>query len=167
MDRDSKAAHKAKEFEEGRASRINEHEEQVSKKQDKRKKKKEREKANKKAKIEEQKKAKRGEDGVTEEKAPEYTVFCQLGTYYKQIAGVKYDKGLLDLAESLTTGRGDGRISRDDALKLWEDALDGKGVTECECRTLQYVLEKFNCTDSGRALLEEKLKEHNTELKKA
>ena len=46
-------------------------------------------------------------------------------SYYKQIKGIKYDKGLLEVAEKLTTGKGDGRISKADAVKLWEDAKDG------------------------------------------
>ena len=79
------------------------------------------------------------------------------GSYYKQIDGVKYDKGLLEKADSLTTGRGDGRISQDDAEKLWEDAQDGKGVTECESRTLQYILENYNCTDAGKEVLKAKM----------
>ena len=82
---------------------------------------------------------------------------AEKGSYYKQIDGVKYDKGLLEFADSKTTGQGDGRISKEDAEQLWEDAQDGTGVTECERRTLQYVLDKYNCTDAGREVLEAKL----------
>jgi len=71
-------------------------------------------------------------------------------SYYKQIKGVKYDKGLLELAEKLTTGKGDGRISKKDAIDLWEDAKDGKGVTECERRTIKYICDNFKCTDAAK-----------------
>ena len=57
---------------------------------------------------------------------------------------------MLELAESLTKGSGDGRISKDDATKLWEDAMDGQGVTDCERRTIQYVYDTFNCTDAAK-----------------
>ena len=74
--------------------------------------------------------------------------------YYKQIKGVKYDRELLETAESLTTGQGDGRISKDDIMKLWEEAQDSQGVTECERRTIQYIADNFKCTDAAKSLLE-------------
>ena len=74
-------------------------------------------------------------------------------SYYKQIKGIKYDKGLLEVAEKLTTGKGDGRISKTDAVKLWEDAKDGPGVTDCERRTIQYIHDNFKCTDAAKKAL--------------
>jgi len=74
-------------------------------------------------------------------------------SYYKQIKGIKYDKGLLEVAEKLTTGKGDGRISKADAVKLWEDAKDGPGVTDCERRTIQYIHDNFKCTDAAKKAL--------------
>ena len=59
---------------------------------------------------------------------------------------------MLELAESLTKGSGDGRISKDDATKLWEDAMDGQGLTDCERRTIQYVYDTFNCTDAAKTV---------------
>lgn len=79
------------------------------------------------------------------------------GSCYKEIDGVKYDKGLLEKSDSLTTGRGDGRISKEDAEKLLEDTQDGKGVTEGERKTLQYILDNYNCTDAGKEVLVAKL----------
>lgn len=81
----------------------------------------------------------------------------QSGSYYKQIAGVKYDKGLLEMAEAKIKGQGDGRISKADAEELWEEAQDGKGVTECEERTLQYILDTYKCSEAGRKALEARL----------
>ena len=75
------------------------------------------------------------------------------GSYYKQINGVKYDRKLLEKADLLTSGRGDGRISKCDAEELWVDSQDGKGVTGTEACTLQYILDNYNCTDSGKAVL--------------
>ena len=74
----------------------------------------------------------------------------KIPTYYKQIAGVKYDKILLDLADQLMQGPGDGRISKQDAAELWQDAQDGQGVTEVERKTIQYIADNFNCTDAAR-----------------
>ena len=44
-------------------------------------------------------------------------------SYYKQIDGKKYDRGLLLLAENLVKGKGDGRISEDDMKKLYKSRL--------------------------------------------
>jgi len=73
---------------------------------------------------------------------------------YKQIAGVKYEKELLDLADVAAK---DGQISHSEAKGLWQSALDGAGVTEVERRTLEYVLKEYKCTDKARALLRKML----------
>ena len=89
---------------------------------------------------------------------PELKITAKPGkSFYKQIKGIKYDKAILEMADSMMTGTGDGRISKDDAGILWNGAEDGTGVTECERRTLQYVMDNYNCTDAGRAALAGKL----------
>lgn len=67
-------------------------------------------------------------------------------SYYKQIDGVKYDRELLEQAEAFQK---DGQISHAEAKQLWEDALDGKGVTATEKRTLEYTLKHFKYTDKA------------------
>ena len=54
-------------------------------------------------------------------------------------------------------GQGDGRISKNDAEILWNFTMDGNRVTNCENKTLEYILKKYNFTDCGRQLLEDKL----------
>jgi len=73
--------------------------------------------------------------------------------YYEIINDVKYDKELLDKARELITGRGDGRISEEDAKVLVEETKDGNKVTEIEKQTLQYILDNFNCTEPAVAIL--------------
>jgi hypothetical protein len=75
-------------------------------------------------------------------------------SYYRSIDGVKYDSGLLDRAEALTNGRGDGRISEKDAEALLSDAMDGGKITRIERRTLEYILLNYKCTDKGVEFLE-------------
>ena len=53
--------------------------------------------------------------------------------YYKHIDGEQYDRELLDMAQECAK---DGRISSDDAQKLWAAASDGKRVTDIEKRTI-------------------------------
>lgn len=78
-------------------------------------------------------------------------------SFYKIIDGQRYDRKVLKLAEVLIQGRGDGRISRDDASKLLESVQDGRGITETENRSLFYILDNYKFTDSARAWLSDTL----------
>lgn len=75
-------------------------------------------------------------------------------SYYKSIEGVKYDSGLLDKADALTSGRGDGRISEQDAEALLKNAMDGGKITRIERRTLEFILLNYKCTDNAIEYLE-------------
>ena len=68
---------------------------------------------------------------------------------YQSIDGIKYEKELLDLAKKHTTGRGEGKISKDEVVDLLKSAQDGQGVTETEKRTLKYIRENFDFTDAA------------------
>lgn len=70
-------------------------------------------------------------------------------TYYKEISGKKYDGELLDLATKLTAGRGDGRISRDDAQQLLVKVTDGNTYTDVEKDTVEYLRQNFTWTDGA------------------
>ena len=56
--------------------------------------------------------------------------------YYKTIDGKQYDGAIIELAEELTKGRGDGRISKDDAAKLLAAVKDGDSYTAIEKDTM-------------------------------
>ena len=48
---------------------------------------------------------------------------------YQSIDGIQYEKELLDLAKKHTTGRGEGRISKDEVADLFTSATDtGQGA---------------------------------------
>ncbi len=68
---------------------------------------------------------------------------------YQSIDGVQYEKELLDLAKKHTTGRGEGKISKDEVTDLFTSATDGQGVTETEKRTLEYIRNNFEFTDAA------------------
>lgn len=73
---------------------------------------------------------------------------------YVQIDGVQYEKELIELAKQHTTGRGEGKISKEEALDLFKSANDGKGVTDTEKRTLQYIRSNFDFTDAAASLFD-------------
>ena len=70
---------------------------------------------------------------------------------YETIDGKKYEKELLDLARKHTTGRGEGKVSKDEAADLIASAQDGRGVTATEMDTLQYIRKNFEFTDAAAA----------------
>merc|ERR1712060_867451 len=78
-----------------------------------------------------------------------------MGSYYKVIKGVKYDRELLESAEKAAA---DGVVSWREAKQLLEDASDGKSITGTEKATLQYALDTLKFTDKPRKFLEGALK---------
>lgn len=79
------------------------------------------------------------------------------GHVFKSIGGVNYDLSLLQAADKLVDGQGDGRISFDDAGVIWDLAdADGK-ISEVEARTIRYICDNYNCTDKAKNWLMEKL----------
>jgi len=70
-------------------------------------------------------------------------------SYYKTIDGKKYDGAIIELAESMTAGAGDGRISKEDAAKLLAEVKDGGSYTDIEKDTMEYVRDNFKWTESA------------------
>lgn len=69
--------------------------------------------------------------------------------YYKTIDGKKYDGELLELAEKLTSGAGDGRLSKDDASQLFDAVKDGDSYTDIEKDTVAYIRDNYKWTDAA------------------
>jgi transcriptional regulator CtsR len=70
-------------------------------------------------------------------------------SYYKIIDGLNFDSELLDMADELVKGQGDGRISVDDSNKLLAKIFDGRVVTKVEARTILYILKNFKLTNEA------------------
>lgn len=79
-------------------------------------------------------------------------------TYYKTIDGNKYDAELIELAEKLIAGAGDGRLSKDDATKLLEAVMDGNIYTDIEKNTVAYLRDNFNWTGAGDELFRDEIR---------
>ncbi|MBL3655557.1 hypothetical protein [Fulvivirga sediminis] len=74
---------------------------------------------------------------------------------YMTIEGVKYEKELIELAQAHTTGKGEGKISKDEVKDLFKSAEDGTSVTDTEKRTLEYIRKNFEFTDASAKLFDE------------
>jgi len=67
-------------------------------------------------------------------------------SYYKVIDGEKYDRELLETVEKFAA---DGQVGYPEAKKIWEDAQDGKVVTDTEKATLEYAMKTHKFTDKA------------------
>ena len=69
--------------------------------------------------------------------------------YYKKINNIDYDSKLLEKADELISGKGDGRISADDTEILIKYIFDRGTITNVEHRTIYYILNNFKFTETG------------------
>lgn len=69
--------------------------------------------------------------------------------YYKTIDGKKFDAELIEAAEKSVAGRGDGRISMDDAKMLLDKVKDGNSYTDIEKDTMAYIRDNFKWTEQA------------------
>jgi len=70
-------------------------------------------------------------------------------TYYRKIKGKNYDRRLLELADASTSGKGDGRISLNDARAIFRAIKDSDAYTDIEKRTVQYIRDNYKFTDEA------------------
>ncbi|MEL6253308.1 MAG: hypothetical protein AAFR87_14955 [Bacteroidota bacterium] len=73
----------------------------------------------------------------------------EIKSYYKVIDGLRYDRKVLNEADRLVEGKGDGRISKEDAELLLPLFGDFGDITIVEERTLKYLQENYNWTSAA------------------
>jgi hypothetical protein len=76
-----------------------------------------------------------------------------MSSHYKQIDGKKYSAELLEIADGLVAGQGDGRISAEDAAVLFDKLAKDHKYTDLEKDTIAYIRENYNWTEAGDAAL--------------
>ncbi len=79
-------------------------------------------------------------------------------SYYTVIRGKKYDRRMLELAEGLTSGRGDGRISINDAKNLLRLVKDANNYSITEKQTMEYIRKHFKFTKEGDAFFRSEIR---------
>ncbi|MEQ9426668.1 MAG: hypothetical protein RJQ09_19755 [Cyclobacteriaceae bacterium] len=73
-------------------------------------------------------------------------------SYYRIIKGKKYKNEALRMAEDAVAGQGDGRISKEDAEKIFATVSDGHQYTDVEKDTIRYIRDNFNWTEQADEL---------------
>ena len=95
------------------------------------------------------------------------TKFIPSKSYYRIINGEHYVRSLLDAADLRLEGKGNGLISEEYFKQIIEISRDGKGITEAEMRTLEYIGLKYNLTTKARLWFEENLEQIRSEVIKS
>lgn len=80
---------------------------------------------------------------------------------YKSIAGVKYERDLLEFAEREAAQSGTSALPQTFAVSLWDMAMDGGKVTECERRTIQKIMQEHKLAAAATKYLDEHLAHHS------
>ena len=68
---------------------------------------------------------------------------------YREIDGKRLDGVLVSAAERLVSGRGDGRLSREDAESLMAHVRDAGLYTEVERDTVAYIRSAFEWSEAA------------------
>ena len=95
------------------------------------------------------------------------TKFIPSKSYYRIINGEHYVRSLLDAADLRLEGKGNGLISEEYFKQIIEISRDGKGITEAEMRTLEYIGLKYNLTTKARLWFEENIEKIRSEVIKS
>ena len=93
--------------------------------------------------------------------------FIPSKSYYRIIDGEHYVRSLLEAADVRLEGKGDGLISEEDFQQIIELSRDGKGITETEMRTLEYISLKYNLTTKAGLWFKEHLEQIRSEVIKS
>lgn len=69
--------------------------------------------------------------------------------YYEVVNGKKMDRALLEVAKESTEGKGDGRISLEDAKMLLAAVKDGNSYTDIEKDSVAYIRKTYSFTEAA------------------
>lgn len=81
---------------------------------------------------------------------------CSSKGYYKTMDGISYDRKLLEEGQAMADARG-GVLTFEDALHLWGKANDGRGITNTERRTLQFLAGQYRLEKEAKQFWEKSL----------
>lgn len=79
-------------------------------------------------------------------------------SYYEVIDGMKTKRAIIDLCRDSVAGKGDGRVSTDDAKTIWEKAVDGGRITRTERWSIRFCLAEFKWTRAAHDWVLEEIK---------
>ncbi|MDC0229777.1 hypothetical protein OAK48_02270 [Deltaproteobacteria bacterium] len=93
--------------------------------------------------------------------------FIPSKSYYRIMDGEHFVRSLLEAADVRLEGKGEGLISEEDFQQIIELSRDGKGITETEMRTIEYIGLKYNLTTKAKLWFKEHLEQIRSEVIKS
>ena len=81
-----------------------------------------------------------------------------MSSHYRQIDGKKYSAALLDAADEMVAGQGDGRVGLEDAEKLLGLLKNDGKYSDLEKTTLSYIRQNCNWTEQADAFLKAQIR---------
>lgn len=79
-------------------------------------------------------------------------------SYYKHIDGKRYKASTIHMANEAIEGQGDGRISMEDAERIFDTVSNGTNYTQVEKHTIKYLRDNYQWTDQADALFRKKIR---------
>lgn len=79
-------------------------------------------------------------------------------SYYKQIDGKRYKAVTIEKANDSVSGKGDGRISKADAMEIFATISDGHQYTQVEKDTMYYLRHNYKWTPEADDLFRTKVR---------
>eukprot|EP00927_Polykrikos_kofoidii_P007861 TRINITY_DN1322_c0_g2_i1.p1 TRINITY_DN1322_c0_g2~~TRINITY_DN1322_c0_g2_i1.p1 ORF type:complete len:184 (-),score=49.09 TRINITY_DN1322_c0_g2_i1:83-634(-) len=81
-----------------------------------------------------------------------------MSSYYETVDGVECDRAMIDACREAVEGKGDGRVSVEDAKEVFKKIADGGKETQRERWTARFCLTAFKWTEAAQAYLAEEVK---------
>jgi elongation factor Ts len=81
-----------------------------------------------------------------------------MASHYKQIDGKKYAASLLEAADKMTAGQGDGRISKEDAERLFLMLGKDHKYTDLEKETMAFIRDNYKFTEAGNEFIRKEIR---------
>lgn len=81
--------------------------------------------------------------------------------YYKQIDNTKYDRGLLSRALTMMATDRNLQITEENMRYLCNSTRDGGKVTECEIKTLEYIIVNYDVSSSAKLICTQFIRKQN------
>jgi hypothetical protein len=69
--------------------------------------------------------------------------------YYIEMDGKQFDRKMIEVADKSVQGKGDGRISMEDAKELLDAVKDGNDYTDIEKATMEYIRDHYKFTEAA------------------
>eukprot|EP00927_Polykrikos_kofoidii_P007859 TRINITY_DN1322_c0_g1_i1.p1 TRINITY_DN1322_c0_g1~~TRINITY_DN1322_c0_g1_i1.p1 ORF type:complete len:184 (-),score=57.96 TRINITY_DN1322_c0_g1_i1:145-696(-) len=81
-----------------------------------------------------------------------------MSSYYEAVDGIQCDRAMIDACREAVKGKGDGRVSVEDAKEVFKKIADGGKETQRERWTLRFCLTAFKWTEAAQAYISDEVK---------